>query len=111
VTGRRYRALLALVLYAGTGIAAPLADGLLDHLGGQTVSHHHIEGTDGGDPCHNQRCLLDRPVTPQTVARVPIVPIGLGLVRRQAVRLADPTQHLDRRPSHSLRPRAPPRSN
>ena len=106
--GRRLGSLLALAFYVGSGFAAPLADGLIDHQGGP-VSQHHIEGTDGGAQCHNEHCLLDVPVAPQSPTRSPVrMPAGIA-ERQVAIPTINTSQHLDRTPHWVPRPRAPPR--
>ena len=105
---QRVRAFLALLLYVGVGLGGPLADGLIGHSG-HPIGQYHVEGTDGSVQCHNEHCLLDLPIAPQSPTRSPPAAPRSVILRRATARPVDPTQHRDRTPRQALGPRAPPR--
>lgn len=53
---RRLRALLCLVLFAGTGVGAPLLDAVLFHRHDR-AQQTHVESRDN-PACHAERCAL-----------------------------------------------------
>lgn len=107
MTLARCRALLGLLVYAGIGTAAPLADAVLAH-GDPATRAFHIEAA-GDNDCHHDECVLVAPGAPKAPARSPMpAAITLAITTGDApAPLA--TQRHDRTIARPLGPRAPPR--
>ncbi len=106
MTGRRARALLALLLYVGIGLATPLADAFASHRDG-IARALHIEAA--GEPgCHHHGCVLDAPGAPQAPAVPPASPVPSAATHRESPRVLASQDH-DRTPIAPLGARAPPR--
>jgi len=107
MTFRRVRSVLAVAVFLGANIGAPVVDAAWYHSGDASHTVPHIESTDNPD-CHTEDCSLGvQNVPPAQTADIANVP-GLSSASSANASLLAPDVPLDRTPPPAPDSRAPP---